>query len=238
MLFAGGKRFSHLLYLGENKDLLAGLFGVERLPKASSTLTRFFGNIKTWKAIESFHEKLWPFLLNVISWDKIKEDDLTFDSHVAVRFGKQVGATIGYNIKKPGRPSHHPLIGFLNQSRFVVNLWNRPGNASSAHNILAFLNQTLLRLRNRLNIRTVFADSGFYELPFLQSLEEQKTPYVVAVKLHQVIQKVFFLKTLLWNEVAPGIEMIAPTSQTVIWISKYYGTGIVSGRMMRIGLKN
>jgi len=207
MLFAGGKRFSHLLYLGESKDLLAGLFGVKRLPKASTTLTRFFGKVKRWKSIEFLHEAFWPFLLNVIPWEKIKEDDLTFDSHVCVRFGKQEGAKKGYNVKKPGRPSHHPLLGFLNQSRYVVNLWNRPGNASGAHNIVAFLDQTLQRLAPHLRIRTVFADSGFYDLIFLQALEKREMPYVVAVRLHQVLQAKFFSKTLLWDEVAPGIEM-------------------------------
>lgn len=207
MLFAGGKHFSHLLYLGESKDLLAGLFGVKRFPKASTTLTRFFGKVKRWKTIEFLHEAFWPFLLNIIPWEKIKEDDLTFDSHVSVRFGKQEGAKKGYNVKKTGRPSHHPLLGFLNQSRYVINLWNRPGNVSGANNILAFLDQTLDRLSHRLKIRTVFADSGFYLLDFIQALEARKLPYVIAVRLHQVLQAKFFSKTLLWNEVAHGIEM-------------------------------
>jgi len=39
---------------------------------------------------------------------------LVLDSHVAVRYGlKQAGAEKGYNPKKPGRPSHHPLVAFL-----------------------------------------------------------------------------------------------------------------------------
>ena len=39
MVYAGADRFSHLVYLG-NKDVLAKVFGVKRLPGAATTLTR------------------------------------------------------------------------------------------------------------------------------------------------------------------------------------------------------
>lgn len=207
MLFAGGKRFSHLLYLGQSKDVMADLFGVKRLPEASTTLTRFFGKLCSWKKIVSYQEALWEFLMRWIPWQKLQPEDLSFDSHVCVRYGKQEGVKRGYNPKKPGRPTHHPILAFLNRSRYVINLWNRSGNASSANNAVNFLEETLRRLGERLNIRTVFADSGFYQLPFLQALEKLGKTYIIAVKLHQVIQAVFYSKKLSWNEVAPGIEM-------------------------------
>ena len=37
---------------------------------------------------------------------------LDFDSTVIVREGNQEGVAKGYNPKRPGRPSHHPFIGF------------------------------------------------------------------------------------------------------------------------------
>lgn len=207
MLFSGGKRFAHLLYLGESKDVMAGLFGVKRLPEAPTTLTRFFGKLCSWKKVASFQECLWEFLMRWIPWKKLQTEDLSFDSHVCIRYGKQEGAKKGYNPKKPGRPTHHPILAFLNRGRYVVNLWNRSGNASSANNAVAFLEETLRRLGERLKVRTVFADSGFYQLPFLQALEQFGKTYIVAVTFHQVIQKVFFSEKLSWNEVAPGIEM-------------------------------
>ncbi|KJJ84713.1 hypothetical protein OMAG_001419, partial [Candidatus Omnitrophus magneticus] len=36
ILFSGGNRFSHMLYLG-SKNVLAKLFGVKRLPEAATT---------------------------------------------------------------------------------------------------------------------------------------------------------------------------------------------------------
>ena len=45
MIFAGAERFSHLVYLG-NKEVLAQIFGVKRLPDAATTLTRMFNKLK------------------------------------------------------------------------------------------------------------------------------------------------------------------------------------------------
>jgi hypothetical protein len=208
MLFAGGKRFSHWLYLGDSNEIFAGLFGVERLPKAASTLTRFFSKMKSWGKTHWLSEKLWAFLSACIPWAKIQEDDLTFDSHVCVRYGKQEGSKRGYNPKKRGRPCHHPILAFLNKSRYIVNLWNRSGNSSAANNSVAFLEQTVERLKAcGLKIRTVFADSGFYDLKFIQALEHLAVPYILAVPLYQILQGRFFDQKLLWHEVAPGIEM-------------------------------
>ena len=48
---------------------------------------------------------------------------LLLDSHVAVRYGeKQAGAEKGYNPKKPGRRSHHPLMAFLGLQRLRAQL--------------------------------------------------------------------------------------------------------------------
>ncbi|KJJ85156.1 transposase family protein [Candidatus Omnitrophus magneticus] len=46
ILFSGGNRFSHMLYLG-SKNVLAKLFGVKRLPEAATTLTRMFNKVLT-----------------------------------------------------------------------------------------------------------------------------------------------------------------------------------------------
>ena len=53
---------------------------------------------------------------------------LDFDSTVMVREGNQEGAVKGYNPKRPGRPSHHPLLAFVSDIRMIANYWLRPGN--------------------------------------------------------------------------------------------------------------
>ena len=46
MVFAGAERFSHPVYPG-NKEVLARMFGVKRLPEAATTITRMFGKVGT-----------------------------------------------------------------------------------------------------------------------------------------------------------------------------------------------
>lgn len=86
---------------------------------------------------------------------------LDFDSTVKVRKGNQDGAVKGYNPKRPGRPSHHPLLAFVSDVRMIANYWLRPGNTSASANYLAFLEDTLSRLRDK-KVGLVRMDSGFF----------------------------------------------------------------------------
>ncbi|MBL0011220.1 MAG: transposase [Nitrosomonas sp.] len=63
---------------------------------------------------------------------------LDLDSTVMTRYGQQEGAARGYNPRKPGRNSHHPLMAFVADIRMIANLWLRPGNSHSANNVLAY----------------------------------------------------------------------------------------------------
>lgn len=46
---------------------------------------------------------------------------LDFDSMMIVREGSQEGAAKGYNPKRPGRPSYHPLLVFVSDVRMIAN---------------------------------------------------------------------------------------------------------------------
>jgi hypothetical protein len=76
----------------------------------------------------------------LVRWEGIREDNLNLDSSVLTRYGEQEAAKKGYNPKKPGRPSHHPLIAFLG-SGYTVNLWNRAGNVRSGQSAREFFEQ-------------------------------------------------------------------------------------------------
>jgi hypothetical protein len=123
MVYAGAERFSHLIYLG-NKEVLAKVFGVKRLPAAATTLTRMFNRFKRSKSADVLSQNVWAYLSQLIPWNTIREDWLTFDSSVLPRHGEQEGAQKGYNPAKHGRPSRSPLLAFLNRSKYVIHLWN------------------------------------------------------------------------------------------------------------------
>jgi len=203
MVYAGGNRFSHLLYLG-CQEVLCQLFAAGSLPLAATTLTRYFKKIGTMRAVESLSAGLWDYLSELIPWGAIGEDWLTFDSTVLERYGHQEGVRKGYNPKKKGRGSHSPLIAFLNRSKYVVHLWNRPGNVASWNNINGFFESTWQRLQGRLKIKGIIADSGFYLLHFIEQLEAKELIYIIASRLYRPLQRKVYAQED-WQEIAEGL---------------------------------
>ena len=149
-------------------------------------------------------EGLWLYLAQLIQWKQIAEDWLTFDSTVLVRYGEQEGAKKGYNPKKHGRPSHNPLIAFLNRSKYVVHLWNRSGNVTSWNNIIAFFTASFERIHTHIKVIGVIAVSSFYVKQFVQSLEEKHLTYIIAVKLFRPLQREIYGLTT-WKNIDKGI---------------------------------
>jgi len=209
MVYAGAERFSHLLYLG-NKEVLATMFGVGRLPAAATTLTRLFAKIKHLTAADTLSQHVWDYLSGLIPWETIGEDWLTFDASVLPRYGDQEGAKKGYNPAKHGRPSHTPLLAFLNRSRYVIHLGNRSGNVPSWNNIVAFFSASYARVRSHIRILGVIADSGFYLRQFIEALEERGLTYIIAARLIQPLQREIYGLTT-WREVVRGL-----------WVSEFW----------------
>jgi hypothetical protein len=71
-------------------------------------------------------------LLEIFSWFfnnlNINYFTLDIDSSVITRYGEQESAKKGYNPKKKGRNSHHPIIDFVNDAKLVANFWLRSGD--------------------------------------------------------------------------------------------------------------
>ena len=206
-VLAGGKRFSHTMFLGDSLEIYEAEFGLKRMTKSITSVTRFFAKFNTMKIVEEFNSKIWDFSCNkLFTLSKIKEDYLSFDSTVLTRYGEQECVEIGYNPKKRGRASHHPILAFLNRNRFILNIWNRPGSTSSGNGIIEFAKQSFFRIGNVIKILGVMADSGFYEEDFLKYLEEKLTEYVIAAKLYSTLQKKIAAISN-WIIVADNIEI-------------------------------
>jgi hypothetical protein len=206
-IFSGGNRFSHLLYIGESFEVFKKLFKVKKLPKSPTALTRdLFQKIKRKKTLMPLKSKCFEYIRTIIPWDKIKEDHLSFDSKVITRYGNQKKAKKGYNRKKPGRKSHHPICAFITKNKYIVNLKNRAGNSSSADGIVEFFEEAYSFVKTKMKVLGVLADSGFYLIEFIKKLEKEAISYVIAVPFSQTIQR-NVLKIKFWEKVTSGIEI-------------------------------
>ena len=140
---------------------------------------------------------------------------LDFDSTVMVREGHQEGAVKGYNPKRPGRPSHHPLLAFVSDVRMIANYWLRPGNTSASTNYLAFLEDTLSRLQDK-KVGLIRMDSGFFSGSILDYLEQKCLHYIIACRFNNRI-KYSLTHEKVWTEVAEGLEIAETTYQAEGW---------------------
>jgi hypothetical protein len=115
---------------------------------------------------------------------------LILDSTVAVRYGlEQAGAERGYNPKKPGRPSHHPLLAFLQETGDCMGVRWRPGNAHTAAGAEAWLTELVARLRAAgVADITVRLDKGFFSRSMVRTLEALEVGFVLKIPAHGWLQ--------------------------------------------------
>jgi len=204
-VLSGGERFSHLSWWSHGIEAVKKACAVEWLPKASTTLTRFWGKICTQSLAEKLAQAARQLALTIIGWQGIIEDNLNLDSSVLIRYGNQQGAKRGYNPKKRGRPSHHPLLAFLG-SGYVVNVWNRSGDTGTGQGAVNFFRQTLILLGEDFGVNRVLCDSGFYLIDFIEYLEHKGFSYIIAVPISQPIQREI-LQVRQWQTISKGVEM-------------------------------
>jgi len=201
----GGTKFAHMNYMDNGIEVYERCFGVERLVKSSTSLTRYWNKYHCRGINETLLQNIINYFLKpMLVQAGIKEDSLRFDSTVMTRFGNQDGAKKGYNPKKRGRLSNHPQIAFLG-SGYTANFWNRSGNTNSANGIVEFYTQTRLFLSD-IKITRVLADSGYYNRKFILKLEEDSTEYVIAAPLQQYFQTIIY-ELDNWEQVDKGIEV-------------------------------
>lgn len=119
-----------------------------------------------------------------------KEVMLIFDATVSVRYGlNQAGAEIGYNPHKRGRPSHHPLLGFLDSGDCVSVRW-RAGDENCAAGIEEELPQTVAWLREQGVERiTVRLDKGFFSRATVKLLLAQEVDFVLKMQESNTLQQ-------------------------------------------------
>jgi hypothetical protein len=197
-VWIGGSRFAHTTVVRFD-DALRKIFDWKRVPSVS-TFTRFFKRFKQPDVDRIFNQ------LNGWFFEQLPARTITLDldSTVLTRFGEQEGSRVGYNPKRPGRPSHHPLMAFVADLRMVAHSWLRSGNTGSSNGVKSFLTETMTVLGHH-HIGLLRADSGFFDGDFLGDLESKLLEYIIAVRMNPVVKmKIQAIRT--WTKVDSGIE--------------------------------
>lgn len=182
---AGARRFAHCQWLRAD-HVLHALLGLERFP-GDDTIRNFFLRFGPAQ-VEAFWRPLWRWLLRLVGCPR-EGFSLDLDSSVFCREGSQEGAKKGYNPRRKGRKSHHPLLAVLAEAPLVLHGWLRSGNTGAARGVVPFLQEALALLPEGMWLRCVRADSGFFEEGLLAFLEERQLPYVIVARMTRVLKR-------------------------------------------------
>lgn len=211
-VWLGGVRFSHTAFVRFD-EVLKEIFGWKRVASIS-TYTRFFRKFSNKRNNEVYPELNRWFFAQI----PIKKYTMDVDSTVVTRYGDQQGAKVGYNPKKPGRNSHHPLIAFVSELRMVANAWLRPGNVASSSNVFEFLKESIEILKDK-QIGLLRADSGFFGRKFFEFLEARVINYIIACKMFSTLKNQ--IKELgNWISVDKGLEITEFDFRANNWLGK------------------
>lgn len=178
-VITGARRFAHT-ELARADRALHVLLGMPRWPGAD-TVRGWFHRF-TQGTIQQFWRPLWVWLLGMVACPA-EGFSLDLDSTVFQRAGGQQGAAKGYNPRRPGRQSHHPILAVLAEVPLVLHGWLRSGNTGAAKGAVAFLCEALALLPTGWKVRCVRADSGFFDNALLSFLEQRALSYLVVARL-------------------------------------------------------
>ena len=192
-MVAGFERVRETARLGRDRSLLA-ILGWSRFP-VQSTLSRALSRF-TEESVRSLVEISANLLERFRKdWREFNVLHLDLDSHVRTVYGTQIEeANRGYNPKKKGRRSFHPLLAFIGETRDFLRGKLRPGNTAASTGAVRFLSDCFEQIDlDKLHKLVVRADSGFCYEGFPQALESRpdKIIYALAMRLNPVHQRRF-----------------------------------------------
>ena len=202
-MFLGYPRPGQMEVLSTDKvfQVLAGLVSFP----VQSTISRFLSSLKVIVArqIADFNfDLLMKFRGGFKAFISITLD---LDSHVTTVYGNQQRAGLGYNPKKKGRKSYHPLLCFLGETRDYLGGLFRSGKHHSSYHAVKFLKALIKRLPRHIEQIRLRSDSGFFSGEMIRYLMKEHIEFYMVVPMQPWVQKkIKHLKE--WKSIGWGIS--------------------------------
>ena len=201
-ILAGHKRYAHVTTI-RSDGVNPGLLGMRKVV-SEDALRRALKSMDeeagcAW--LESHLDKSARLLLNV-PWV------LDVDTTVKCLYGKQEAAIVGYNPKKPGRPSHTYHTYLMAGLRLVLGVDVHAGNENHANHTMPGLLRILDELPAGSKPRLVRGDCGFGSEPVIAELEKRSVSYLFKLRLtknvKRYIENNFWVND--WSDAGQGWE--------------------------------
>ena len=203
-MLAGHRRYAHVTAIrcdGVNPDLLGmrKVISEDALRNALKRIPEIEG--KAWLDTQ-LAESVAPLL--DAPWI------LDIDSTVKPLYGHQEGAEIGYNPRRPGRPSHAYHTYLMAGLRQIVGVEVSAGNEYTPKHAQPGLLKILDELPQQRKPRLVRGDNAFGNDAMMKELEERGQPYLFKLKLSKNVKR--YIGSLFrrddWTDAGQGWEGI------------------------------
>jgi len=195
-----------------------------------STISRFFQGMRMAISRQIYHIN-YSLLMKIRGGFKGFFNGITadLDSHVTPVYGHQQRTKRGYNPKKKGRKSFHPILCFIGETRDFLAGKLRSGDHHTSYNAKGFLCSIIKALP--VGIKRLRADSGFFSIEFIKWLKKKGIEFFIAVPLQQWVQQII-LSQGRWESIGRGIwakEIFLPLGKSgscrLVVIRKKVGKG-------------
>ena len=199
-VLSGHRRYAHITALRAD-GVTPALLGIDALV-AEDTVRRALTAMDEQAGRGWLQTHLDASVLPLMSAPWILDIDVT----VKPLYGKQEGAIIGYNPKKPGRPSHAYHTYQMSGLRLMLGVEVAAGNESHANTTLPGLVELIERLPLQKRPKLVRGDAGAGGEPTMAALEAHAMPYLFKLRLtknvKRYIERVF--ATPEWSDAGQG----------------------------------
>jgi hypothetical protein len=212
-VLAGHKRYAHITAL-RNDGVLPELLGMKKIVSEDAVRRGF-------KAIGADEGRGWlQRHLDYCTAPLLAEPwILDADSTVKPLYGRQEGAVLGYNPKKPGRPSHVYHTYTIAGLRLVLDVDVTPGNQHASKHAAPGLWALLDRIPRDCWPAVLRGDSGFGTEAVMSGAEQRGLPYLFKLRLTANVKKLIkktFSKSG-WTDAGQGWQGRRETLRLTGW---------------------
>ena len=202
-IFLGYSRPSHMEVLTADR-VFQRLAGLGAFP-VQSTISRFLKVLKVSVAreIASFNFDLLMGFRD--QFKACKTITLDLDSHVTPVYGNQQRSGLGYNPKKKGRKSYHPLLCFIGETRDYIGGLFRSGKHHTSYHAVEFLKRVVRKLPTHIKQIRLRADGGFFSRDMIRFLIKESIEFYIVVPIQPWVQKKI-RQVKDWTDIGGGSE--------------------------------
>jgi hypothetical protein len=212
-VLSGHTRYSHITAI-RSDQVNAPLLGMKKIMSEDS-VRRALIKIAETEGSEWLTHELKHCYSEVLNIPWILDVDTTIKS----LFGKQEGAVVGYNPKKPGRPSHTYHTYMIAAVRMILDVEVMPGNESSASHTQPHLFSWLDDLPREKWPEFLRGDCGFGTDAVMEACEARSLNYLFKLKQTKNVKRFIELKMTEdeWHNAGQGWQGCSGELQLMSW---------------------